>query len=50
VNAVPFIPYSIQNPSDYSNGEYDGLSTLFIPSRGFVHILVQVVATDIVTL
>jgi hypothetical protein len=50
VNAVPFIPYSIQNPSDYGDGEYDGLSTLFIPSRGFVHILVQVVATDIVTL
>jgi hypothetical protein len=50
VNAVPFIDYSIQNPSDYGQGEYDGLSTLFIPARGFVHILVQVVATDIVTL
>jgi hypothetical protein len=50
VNAVPFIPYSQQNPSHYGEGEYDGLSTLFIPSRGFVHILVVVVATDIVTL
>jgi hypothetical protein len=50
VNAVPFIAYSIENPSDYGTGEYDGLSTLFIPARGFVHILVQVVATNIVTL
>jgi hypothetical protein len=50
VNAVPFIYYSQNNPSDYGLGEYDGLSTLFIPSRGFVHILVQVVATNIVTL
>jgi hypothetical protein len=50
VNAVPFLAYSEQNPSDYGKGEYDGLSTLFIPARGFVHILVQVVATDIVTL
>jgi len=49
VNAVPFIWYSQQNPSDFGTGEYDGLSTLFIPARGFVHILVQVVATDIVT-
>ena len=50
VNAVPFIYYSQNNPSDYGEGEYDGLSTLFIPARGFVHILVQVVATNIVTL
>jgi hypothetical protein len=49
VNAVPFIAYSITNPSDYAVGEYDGLSTLFIPARGFVHVLVQVVATNIVT-
>jgi hypothetical protein len=50
VNAVPFIAYSQANPSDYAVGEYDGLSTIFIPARGFVHILVVVVATDIVTL
>jgi hypothetical protein len=50
VNAVPFIYYSQVNPSDYGAGEYDGLSTLFIPARGFVHILVQVVATNIVSL
>jgi hypothetical protein len=50
VNAVPFLVYSQINPSDYGNGEYDGLSVLFIPARGFVHILVTVVATNIVTL
>jgi hypothetical protein len=50
VNAVPFLAYSQQNPADYGVGEYDGLSTLFIPSRGFVHILVVVTATNIVTL
>jgi hypothetical protein len=49
VNAVPFLAYSQINPDDYGRGEYDGLSTLFIPARGFVHILVVVTATDIVT-
>jgi hypothetical protein len=49
VNAVPFPAYTAQNPDDYGRGEYDGLSALFIPARGFVHILVSVVATDIVT-
>jgi hypothetical protein len=50
VNAVPFATYTALNPADYGAGEYDGLSTLFIPARGFVHILVTVVATNIVTL
>jgi hypothetical protein len=50
VNAVPFTYYITVNPNDYGAGEYDGLSTTFIPARGFVHILVQVVATNIVTL
>jgi hypothetical protein len=49
VNAVPFLPYSLQNPGDYPKGEYDGLSTLFIPARGFVHILVVVVASNLVS-
>lgn len=49
VNAVPFNAYTTQNPGDYGRGEYDGLSTIFIPSRGFVHILVVVVATNLVS-
>jgi hypothetical protein len=48
-NAVPFLDYSILNPSDYAIGEYDGLSTLFIPARGFVHVLVQIIASQLVT-
>ena len=31
VNAVPFLPYAQSKPGDYKIGEYDGLSTLFIP-------------------
>lgn len=50
VNAVPFLNYSLANPGDYKIGEYDGLSTLFIPARGFIHILVNVVATSLVSL
>jgi hypothetical protein len=50
VNAVPFLNYTLSNPGDYKIGEYDGLSTLFIPARGFIHILVNVVATDLVSI
>jgi hypothetical protein len=50
VNAVPFLQYSLANPGDYKIGEYDGLSTLFIPARGFIHILVNVVATSLVSI
>ena len=50
VNAIPFLTYSQLNPGDYGRGEYDGLSTMFIPARGFVHILVVVTATNIVTM
>jgi hypothetical protein len=49
VNAVPFNAYTTQNPGDYGRGEYDGLSTLFIPARGFIHILVVVVASNLVS-
>ena len=40
VNAVPFMPYSAANPGHYKIGEYDGLSTLFIPKRGLIHVLI----------
>jgi hypothetical protein len=48
VNAVPFIPYAQTKPGDYKIGEYDGLSTLFIPKRGFIHVLINVVASEMV--
>jgi hypothetical protein len=50
VNAVQFLDYTLANPGDYKIGEYDGLSTLFIPARGFIHILVNIVATDLVSI
>jgi hypothetical protein len=50
VNAVPFLNYTLANPGDYKIGEYDGLSTLFIPARGFIHILVNIVVTDLVSI
>jgi hypothetical protein len=50
VNAVPFTPYSLANPGHYKIGEYDGLSVLFIPARGFIHILVNVVASSLISL
>ena len=49
VNAVPFMQYSASNPGHYKIGEYDGLSTLFIPKRGFIHVLVTVEASQLVT-
>jgi hypothetical protein len=50
VNAVQFVDYVNANPSHYKIGEYDGLSVLFIPARGFIHIMVSVTATDLVTI
>lgn len=49
VNAVQFIDYVNANPGHYKIGEYDGLSVLFIPARGFIHIMVNVVATNLVS-
>jgi hypothetical protein len=49
VNAVPFLDYSLANPGDYKIGEYDGLSVLFIPQRGFIHVLITIVASELVT-
>ena len=49
-NAVPFVPYAESNPGHYKIGEYDGLSTLFIPKRGFIHVLVTVAASELVTI
>ena len=48
-NATPFIEYATMKPGDYAIGEYDGLSILFIPARGFVHVLVSIIASQLVT-
>ena len=49
VNAVPFVSYYSAKPGDFKIGEYDGLSVQYIPARGFSHILIDVVATDIIS-
>ena len=41
---------TLGNPGHYKIGEYDGLSVLFIPARGFIHIMVSVTATDLVSI
>lgn len=49
VNAVPFITYTKQNPSDFSQGEYDGLSVdLYTPNQGFIHLIFNVTVTQFV--
>lgn len=49
VNAVPFLVYSKENPSDYKEGEYDGFAIVYVPARGFIHIVFNVNVTDFVT-
>jgi len=41
-NAVPFVTYVAQNPSDYTAGIYGGLSVSYTPQRGFTQILFYV--------
>ncbi len=48
VNAVPFLDYLRANPGHYKIGEYDGLSILYIPNRGFIHVQINLVVTDFV--
>jgi hypothetical protein len=48
VNAVPFRPYAVANPSHYRLGKYDGLSLTFTPQIGFLSITVNINITDFV--
>lgn len=48
VQAVPFITYVTDNPSDYSIGKYAGLSLTYTPARGFTQIIFNVNVTDFV--
>jgi hypothetical protein len=50
VNAVPFIPYTQENPSAYAEGAYGGLSALIIPQRGFLTIQFYIQVTDLISL
>jgi hypothetical protein len=48
VNAVPFITYSGENPSDYKLGRYAGLSAAYVPKRGFTQIIFNLVVSQFV--
>jgi len=48
VNAVPFITYSQENPSDYKIGRYAGFSVIYTPSRGFRNIVFNLVVSQFV--
>jgi hypothetical protein len=48
VNAIPFPSYTAAHPSHYAIGEYDGLSMVYTPLRGFEHIVFNIVVTDFV--
>jgi hypothetical protein len=49
VNAVPFVSYATSLPGDYRIGKYGGLAVVFIVNRGFIQIVLNIVATDFVT-
>jgi hypothetical protein len=48
VNAVPFITYRIENPSDYKIGRYAGFSIIYTPSRGFTNVIINLVVSQFV--
>lgn len=48
VNAIPFVPYSQENPNDYAIGQYDGISVSYTPARGFRHIIFNLNVSDFV--
>ena len=47
VQAVSFVTYIAQHPSDYATGTYNGLSLTFVPARGFTTITIYLTASNI---
>jgi len=47
VNAISFVNYVAQHPSDYATGTYNGLSLTFVPARGFSSITIYLTASNI---
>lgn len=48
INAIPFLLYSELNPGDYKIGQYAGFAIVYVPARGFIHIVFNVVVTEFV--
>lgn len=42
VNAEPLSTYSVENPNDYAQGLYSGISVAYTPARGFTQIVYNV--------
>ncbi len=49
VNAIDFATYTEANPSAYAAGEYNGLSLVAVPARGFTAINFALNVSDLVT-
>lgn len=49
INAIPFTAYTADNPNDYAQGVYNGISIIFTPQIGFDSITVNINVTDFVS-
>jgi len=49
VQAVPFAQYVADNPNDYFEGVYNGLSLVMTPQIGFKSITFNISVTDFIT-
>jgi hypothetical protein len=49
INAVPFIPYTTQNPSAYPSEVYGGLSAVYIVQRYFQQIIFNLNVTNFIS-
>ena len=49
VNAVPFLSYVRVNPNDFPAGLYGGITSAYVPNRGFLHIIYNVVVANFPT-
>lgn len=49
INAIPFLDYVSENPSDYANETYNGFEVVYITQNGFIAIRFNVTVTDFVT-
>ena len=50
INAVPFITYSVANPTHYASGIYNGLSITMTPQIGFTSITVNLTVEGFIAL
>lgn len=48
VNAEPFVTYTAENPDDYAQGKYGGLTAVYTPQRGFRQIIFNLLAVNVI--